>query len=234
MFDESVRQNLENFLLDKVSSSFNWGMCYMEYYNSSDDYSDEDFSAVRAACNADRYNNGVTKITLFYNDLPNWVIKIPILGNYYEEDDYHCDYICSGSEKENDYCLTEANYTREAAELGLGNCFAKTYYICTINEVDFYCSEKVTQVYNEKYPYKSKVSYTNPNSLDQAKNLMSNHYSYLDTEELALFVDAYGESIAERLIQFLYDYDVTDLHHGNLGFDVNDHIKIIDCSGWRD
>lgn len=234
MFNEDIRQTLENFLLDKVSSSFNWSMCYMEYYSESDDCSDEDFSGVCEACNANNYRSGVTKVTLFYNDLPDWVIKVPILGNYYEEDECHCDYECSGSEKENDYCLTEVNYTQEAVESGLGNCFAKTYYVCTINEVDFYCSERVAKVYNEKYPYKSKVSYTKPNSLQQAEQLMKNYDSFLATEELALFIDAYGESIAKKLIKFLLDFDISDLHHGNLGFDANDHIKIIDCAGWRD
>ena len=63
---------------------------------------------------------------------------------------------------------------------------------------------------------------------------MKNYDSFLATEELALFIDAYGESIAKKLIKFLLDFDITDLHHGNLGFDANDHIKIIDCAGWRD
>lgn len=234
MFNEEIRQKLENFLRNKIQSSFNIGMCYMQYCNEYDDYGDEDFSDVCVCCNAARYENGVTKITLFYEELPNWVIKIPILGNYYEEEDCHSNYEESGSNKENDYCLTEVNYCNEAFSYGIENCIAKTYYICNINDVDFYCSEKVAIVYHDKYPYRTTINYSKPNSLQQAKSLVACYDSYLDVQELALFVDAYGELIAENLLRFLYDFDVTDLHHGNLGFDAQDNIKIIDCAGWRD
>lgn len=234
MFNKQIRQELESFLRTKVRSFFNDDMCYIRYYDESDDCGDEDFSDACFGCGADRYENGVTKITLFYNELTDWVIKIPILGGYYEQEDYHEDYEESGSEKENDYCLTEVNYCQQAISYGIEECMAKTYYICKINDVDFYCSEKVAVVYHDKYPYRAKIDYSKPNSLQQAKNLMACYDSYLDTQELALFIDVYGELVAENLIRFLFDFDVTDLHHGNLGFDVNDKIKIIDCSGWRD
>ena len=234
MFSEQIRQELEKFLADKVRPSFSWEQCYMQYYNESDDCGDDDFSNVCFNCGADRYENGVTKITLFYNDLQDWVIKVPILGNYYEEDECHCDYEEAGFEKENDYCFAEMKYCEKAVEDDIADCFAKTYYVCTIDCIDFYCSEKIDVVYHDKYHYGDIVTYTKPHSYAEAKNLMMTYDSYLGVEELGLFVDAYGEWTAERLIKFLYDWEITDLHHGNLGFDVDGHIKIIDCAGWRD
>lgn len=234
MFNEEVRQELKMFLLNKIRSKLSENMCYMEYYSRSSDYSEEDFSDLCYTCGADRYDSGVTKVTLFYHDLQDWVIKVPILGCYYEAEYDYCDYEESGAEKANDYCLAEMDYCKEAVAAGIADCFAKTYYICNIDGIDFYCSEKVDLIYHDRYSYWSKINYTNPNSVEQAKSLMSMHDSYLDTAELALFIDAYGESMAEDLVRFLFDFGISDLHHGNLGFDANDYIKIIDCAGWRD
>ena len=234
MFTEAIRQDIENFLHTKVRSSLNEEMCYMWYENEYDDCGDEDFSGVCFACGADRYANGVSKITLFYNDLVDWVIKVPILGNYYEEEDDYRDYDQSGAIRENDYCLAELDYCEEALHQNIGQCFAKTYYVCNINGINFYCSEKVDIVYHDKYHYGDTVTYTKPHSYAQAKHLLACYDSYLAVEELALFVDAYGEQTTQQLIKFLYEWDIADLHHGNLGFDTNNNIKIIDCAGWRD
>lgn len=235
MFDETVRQHLKTFLLNKVRSDLNTSMCYMSYLDRYDDCGEEDFSAVCDCCNADSYYNGVSKITLFYNELPDWVIKVPILGSYYEDEDNYCDYTESGSTVENDYCLAEADYCQEAVKQNIGECFAKTYYICDIQGISFYCSEKVALVYRDVRFYDAdNITHTSPESMRRAQNLMSKYDSYLDTPQLALFIDAYGEHVTQTLLEFLFDFNVTDLHYGNLGFDADNHIKIIDCAGWRD
>lgn len=236
MFDSLVRQQIEDFLLEKVSNDFSIWRCYNWCCDAYDSCGEEDYSDVVFLCRANRYENGVTKIVLFYDDLPNWVIKIPILGNYIEEIDEYRDFSCSGTGSGNDYCLTEKEYTFDAINYGLENCFINTYYVCEINGVKFYCSPKIDKVYHDVFHYGDKKIYSKPDSFDQAKNLeyCCENECYLDIEDLAFFIDAYGEAVAEKLIRFLYDWDIHDLHHGNLGFDKQGNIKIIDCSGWRD
>lgn len=233
MFNEKIRTMLENFLRERIEDSFNSYKCYNWYVDHYDDCGEEDYSDVRFLCHADRYNNGVTKIVLFYDDLDDWVIKIPILGNYIEEDDEYCDFCNSGTTGDNDYCLTETEYCEDAVEFGIGDLFAKTYYVCNINGVNFYCSERINKTYCD---IRHLACYVHPESYTRAQTLKRScgYDCYLETKELGFFVDGYGELAAEKLIQFLQDWGIEDLHHGNLGFDKDGYIKIIDCAGWRD
>lgn len=237
MFNEQIRQRLQEFLTNKVEDYANTDMCYL-WHEDEDDYDGyDDYSDLAAACHADHYRNGVSKIVLFYDELHEWVIKVPIMGNYYEEEDYHEDFVASGYDSGNDYCRTEVEYCQEAINRDLAGCFALTFFVCTINDIPFYCSERIAKEYHDVYKSIQRIDYKKPNSLNYAKCICNSYARFevpLTEKILAIFVDNYDEDIASQLVDFLVEYHIDDLHLGNLGLDSHNQIKIIDCAGWRD
>lgn len=192
-------------------------------------------------CGADIYNYGCSKLVLFYEELPHWVVKIPFLGEYYEDSESWRDFECASLnnsypiDNDNDYCAVEAYLTEESYHYGLEDMFALTYFLTTINGVNIYISEKVENSYYSM----NRKSYKHANSASQAQWLRDSYCKtnvekyVLTAADLGFFIDEYGLSQTELLIAFLTDYSVEDLHHGNIGFDKYGKIKILDYSGFH-
>lgn len=231
MFNKTVREQLKNFLIETIHNP-DWQDCYIWCEDKDDDCGDCDYQVFSNECGADWYECGVSKICLFYENLKDWVIKVPILGYYYNEEDEYVDFTHSGGDKPNDYCSIEAEYCFQADKYGLGECFAKTYYICTLQGIDFYCSEKIEEpFYSRSSNACSDFSYISARDLI---NCYGKYNSPLNLDQLQFFIDSYGYELSEKLMQFLIDFDIQDLHNGNIGFDTVNNVKIIDCAGWRD
>lgn len=226
--------------LKRHITSLNSDSCYVWY----DDEGCEDEGHYEDLafhdCKADYYEYGCSKLVLFYEELPQWVIKIPFLGEYYEEDDTYREFECANKNDlfptadGNDYCAIEAYLTEEAAHYGLEDMFAQTFFLTEINGVKIYISQKIE---NNYYSCSSK-SLKDENSADQASWLRESYCKthmekyVLTAADLAFFIDSYGLWQTELLIAFLTDYCVDDLHHGNIGFDDNYNIKILDYSSF--
>lgn len=188
----------------------------------------------------DWINNGVSKIVISYNDLPNYVIKIPFKGKYDEYNDENAFFInadCYEKPYENvntwDYCESEANCYYDAEKYyGLGDMFAKTEYLGEIENTPVYISEKITILMSD-----TKVKNSNKHTEKIAKTLQSKYeidYSFCEGDGLLAFINCYGEERTEDLVSFLEEYGIEDLHNGNIGYDLYGNVKIIDYSGWYD
>ena len=238
MLAEKERKEIIYFLNQRMSN-LNLDDCYV--WHDEDGYEFEGhYDDIASSCRADDYAYGCSKLVLFYEALPNWVVKIPFIGEHYEEDNSWVDFQNANRYNlfpiadDNDYCAIEAYLAEEATEYGLEKMFAQTFFLTEINGVKIYLSEKIE---NDYYSCCCR-KYKDKNSARRAEWLRDS-YCKTDIEkyvltgvDLAFFIDAYGLWQTELLIAFLTDYKVEDLHHGNIGFDNNGNIKLIDYSGF--
>ena len=232
-----LTEELKKKMIDFLKVTLNlptdgvWAHYCEEGWDDDDWY--EDF---RYDCDADWVDHGASKIVLYYETFSKWVFKIPFRGEYNEEEDNYKNFIGANKhfpiELANDYCAGEAYITREAKRANLDSLFASTYFLCDICGTPIYVSEKVPHSRWTSPRWKDINS-----SLSIAKDI-SNFYrdtiyeTSLDEEVIALFIDAYGEEKTYELIDFLYCYQIKDLHNGNVGFSRDYKIKILDYSGF--
>ena len=123
-----------------------------------------------------------------------------------------------------DYCRIEAGNFKDAEEEGLGEYFAACYELCSIEPpsdydykglVTFYIQERAES--NSSKTSKTCEEYTGSDCNDDEDRVRS----------------LFGESEKiERLIEFLDDWNINDLHSGNFGYTVDGTPKIIDYSGY--
>ena len=238
MLENNEKEKIINFLQRRFSDDVTFYDCYVwhdEYdYEDSSHYEDVAYEKF----GADSFAYGCSKLVLFYEELPRWVVKIPFLGEYYSSEDSYNNYQNANSsdypiDVYNDYCAIEAFLAKESYGYHVEDMLAKTYYLMTVNDVDIYVSEKVENSY-----YDRSKTYRHADSPRQA-NLLRESYATtkeqycLSLDDLAFFIDSYGVYKTEMLISFIMDYQIEDLHHGNIGFDAYNNIKIIDYSGFH-
>lgn len=235
-FNERIRKELINFLTPRLSIPSDGIWCHYVYDGCEDDDWFEDFKYEQEA---DYVRHGCSKIVLFYDELPHWVIKIPFMGEYNEEDDSYQKFVGGNANfpiaQENDYCAGEAYITQEAEQYGLGEMFAKTYYLADFNNYPVYVSEKIEDSYWDgcrKRKWQNIFS-----SKEIARSIESSHRGLLDDTHmgesvLAHFIDIYGKFKTYDLLSFIRDMGINDLHNGNIGFTKDMQIKILDYSGY--
>ena len=227
IFTDEVQQQLIDFLSTKLC--FN-GELYSHYYD--DDYcEDEDwYDDIKDQCEADYIEHGASKIVLFYDEIPQWVVKLPLLGEYYEEADsfrYFDGVDRTYPTAEDDYCAAEAYLSQEAEKRGIGDMFAKTYYLFNCDGVAVYVSEKMSFDFYSQYNFRDKV-----HSTSLAIDVHNSFGSIMDSSAFARFFDAYDELKVYDLIAFIEDYAIYDLHNCNMGYDENWNIRLLDYSGF--
>lgn len=178
--------------------------------------------------------SGATKLCLFFDNIQEYVVKIPYVGAIYFNNDsfdevqeeYTNAGECVNSPCDSwDYCMTEAALFQEAKKLGIDKCFAGTYYIGSIDDFPIYVSSKVPNYVSGK---------SSPKAKELGKKIIDSkpqELGDLTSDSLGLFIDNYGYDIAKRMFDFLKEHKIKDMHSGNLGFTQDNHIKIIDyCS----
>lgn len=183
--------------------------------------------------------NGVSKIVISYNDIPNYVIKVPFKGRYNDCYDETELFTYASYEKPYtninawDYCESETNCYHDAKEYyDLGDMFAKTEYLGKIEDIPIYISEKITTLMSD-----TRVRNSSEHTEKIARSLRDKYeidWGFCEGKGLSAFIDCYGEKRAEELVSFLEEYDIGDLHEGNIGYDLYGNVKIIDYSGWYD
>ena len=183
--------------------------------------------------------NGVSKIVISYSGIPNYVIKVPFKGRYNDYDEETELFIDASYDKPYrnintwDYCEAEANCYHDAKEYyDLGDMFAKTEYLGKIEGIPIYISEKITTLVSD-----TCVRNSSKHTEKIAESLQDKYeidWGFREGSGLSAFIDCYGEKRTEELVSFLEEYDVSDLHDGNIGYDLYGNVKIIDYSGWYD
>ena len=173
---------------------------------------------------------GATKFVIFPEN-KNIVIKIPFNGFYKydseEQEEYFDPFFLS------DYCAKEAAIYKKAERKGIKKLFAKTKYggMTSNNETPFYISERVFCYENfyEEENFKDKKP--SKESFEKAKK---NSINGLPSRWLAIAYEYYGDTIVKKLLDFIAEEDINDLHDGNVGFRKNGAPVIFDYSGYSE
>ena len=161
---------------------------------------------------------GLYRTVFVFNDF-DWVLKIPQLTRF--------------SEKPND-CIMENLIYQLSKRMGFDKFFAAAAEL-----VPFECEWGTIPVYVMKKVYvdTNRVSdhfyslYNGDSEDDDDVEIWYNDNFDEITAVTQAFLDYYGDKEADRLFQFLNFAKVDDLHCGNVGYDEDDNLVIIDYAG---
>lgn len=224
---QSDLEDVFDFLKDKVNrlsfedtDSLNWRYEYedefeLEYYH--------EYITEKLGCS--KYDAGCSKLVLFFDEFPDIVIKIPFLGVRILDEDGD---IVTHRSFCKDYCDCEVNIYYDSFYYDLQDIFAAEKFIGLYNGVLFYAQERCDQEYcglrEVTEDSKSKAC-----KLSEKKKL--GKYSEL-RDYLPVIIDQYGEEYADRLLDFIEEKDISDLHDGNIAF-YHGVFKFIDYSSFE-
>lgn len=160
-------------------------------------------------------DRGISKGVIIFDDL-DWVVKFPLGVPSY-----------SGHTLI-DYCAKEYDVYTKALEIGLGSLFAPMYFLERYFGVDVYVMEKVEvdpeRIYSEHFD--SWASMSTATEGQHRLNFFEEH-----TMAITLF-DYHDESLIDKFICFCNNEGVGDLHSGNMGFNEDGTLVLIDYSGF--
>lgn len=168
--------------------------------------------------------SGSTKACIYSNDIDNWVIKASFdraTDPYYVKEDQVID-----------FCKVEAENYKAACEYGIGHFFAPTYIVKELDGVTI-CIQQRVEVDPEYYEDKFRNYYIEVYEIDEDEDYDLN----LEVEEEidAVFGGQVDDKLFDKLLAFIDNHDINDLHEENYGkvrgadgeYDV-----IIDFSGY--
>ena len=227
--------------VDLSSVIYGGSNCFSdEYYN---DEILEDFALeIGAEC-----ASGVSKMVFFFEEFPDYVIKIPFKGTSSQDENYEVSieeefrgadrYFSIPNVHSWDYCETEARYYDLAVLDGVEDFFAGTFFLGTIQKHPVYYSERVENSL-DNILWNDDALFADESSSKIAENLYR-EYGYNSTETytfkniISYMVEKYGEKRTDSFLHFLKTNHIQDFHDGNFGICSDGSIKIIDYSSWR-
>lgn len=179
---------------------------------------------------------GCSKAVLFYKYLHNYVIKIPYLGVYKDND--KCKFknakIWYLKDENWDYCRYEEEIYQKACESGIGKLFCGTRYLCDTDDFPIYVSEKSEDTIDTYSSH--KVSDKGRDYVRSKRSAKSNDiYPYcpgdMSDNTIGMFYDSWGKELTDALLDFLVDNSIDDCHSSNIAF-KDGKIRIIDYTGF--
>lgn len=207
-------------------------------------YDTDDYENIFQWCQTNRdkikssyqLKHGVSKLVFLFEDMKDWVVKIPFNGYYYssnytKEDEEWIDFINASDDYygEWDYCNTELEYYEKMKENDLECFLANTQYLCsTLNYYPIYIQEKVT-------PQKEDTKKRTPSQ--KSLNLVNEKRYHVNRIWAATAIDFYGIEKTEKFIDYIeniYPRMGYDLHDGNYGYRADGSPCLIDFSGWEE
>ena len=165
---------------------------------------------------------GTYRHTFIFDDC-DWVLKIPRkIGEHNYND-----------------CEIEVMVYKLAEKYGLHHFFAPAAKLvpfnCNLGEIPIYVMKKV--VVDEDRVSDHFYSLYDGDSEDEedVNEWYENNFDEVDATMQA-FVDYYGGAEADILQKFLNNIHINDIHSGNVGYDEDDNLIIIDYAGysWED
>jgi hypothetical protein len=218
-------------------------------------HEDEDYDAeIRSIIGLYDYHSGATKIVFTLDDIPGYVFKIPFNGEmvyddwdaenhtYIKDPDkeyYEYGFVSNWNDyfAEKDLDVPRANHCEweyilysEAKDAGLEKFFTSIAPITHIGFQPVYVSEYCPTIF-EEIEDETGVS---KDSMDRSATLLKENKCgpFDNCEMLALFIDAYGFDEVLKLLNFLVEYKIKDLHSENIGLLPNGKPVILDYAGF--
>ena len=205
-----------------------------DYDSDSEEVTDrtcyQNYQEIADFVGAEDYKNGASKLVLFFNEFPQYIIKIPLFGcaevdcdGYLDEDGTVSPDKLAYIEYEKNYCEEEAHIYKEAKAKGIEEFFAKTEFLITIEGIDIYCSKKVVRA--SKYELQRE-------KLDEAKSLRNYYEVDLPYSYIAQMLVYTSVSKIKVLLSFIHEYSIWDLIDDNVFIDKDGHVQLVDYSSF--
>ena len=214
---EEVQQFMNQFLQDAV----NYGLGEWLVNPNRNIYANAEHTEM--ICNLKKDYDfsiefGTYRHTFIFDDC-DWVLKIPRkIGEHNYND-----------------CEIEVMVYKLAEKHGLHHFFAPAAQLasfsCSLGEIPIYVMKKV--VVDEDRVSDHFYSLYDEDSEDEedVSEWYENNFDEIDATMQA-FVDYYGGAEADILQNFLNKVDINDIHSGNVGYDEDDNLIIIDYAGY--
>lgn len=232
--------DFKDFILERFSKVNLDNLAYCPHYR--DDYYDEIieddgwviFDLIANEVGAEWVRSGASKVVFAFAEYPDVVVKIPFIGNGVYDDNnifLYEDHIfdgvqnCWGGESWN-YCQYEADLYKEACKRDLGRFFFSTEELCTIGDTQFYVSDRA----NTEFEY----GIVTPSGDSWNKAKWAYKTSPINEDCLAVLYEQNPTDEVDELIDFLNEYYLNDFHWGNLGYNDDNYLCLLDYSGYKE
>jgi hypothetical protein len=167
------------------------------------------------------YHFGISKVCIIPMGA-DYVIKIPFEGQEMLDNEspygetYYEDFYCANTTAHSswDYCFTEVSYYNEAKKEHINKCFCKTRLLGLINYHPIYIQERAI-TFREK---NGDLDYKSEKSIKMKKYCEEHRFRCFDPEWLADVFEYYGAKTFNKLMNFIDEYDIMDLHTDNIGY----------------
>ena len=152
-----------------------------------------------------RFTNGVSRGVFIFDD-SDYVVKFSLTEDYTS-------------------FINEQELYLEAKMYGVEKFFAPITYLCTIGGFEFYAQKKVKSG--------TRMDTDGENLSEASISLLNgcNDTSFCQNDLFDDFYDCYEEKELCKLIDFINDYNINDIHYKNVGF-LNNLPIIIDYAGY--
>lgn len=234
----SISKFLQERLENTGIPSFENICCHL--VDDDEDTLDGEYAEFARLMGASDWDNGATKLVLWFDEIPDYVVKIPFYGRiHHEMDDNGCweeieSYSYHGADMAtifrdvpcDDYCAVESRVYEEAFNMDMAQFFAQTFFLMEKFGVAFYLSRKID---NTLWSSHFNVS---DGSLVRASRMSYTGFS--ESHIVACFIECYGEKDTQTLVEFVEAVNITDLHDDNVGITADGKVVIIDYSGYNE
>ena len=174
------------------------------------------------------YFSGASKAVLVPKET-DYVIKMPFTG-YFSDEEWENNFVnFEGTKNEEnnwDYCLKETHIYQKAENAKVEKVFLKTTYEGTINNFPIYSQPKVSNFVEDGYVTCSKEEIESTREKVKKKN-----FNIFSPTWLFHAFNYYGEDYIFRLLSFIKEEEICDLHSGNLGW-IGEQPVIVDYAGF--
>lgn len=169
---------------------------------------------------------GASKFIIISNEWDK-IVKIPFNGMFYCNDKNE-DVDIFNYFKIKDYCAREASIYADAVAFGVSEFFAETKFggVTEESKTPFYISERVYEFDDVSKSDKIKPSKETINKIKEYK------FYDISSKWLACAYEYYGGDAVKKLIDFIEEEEISDLHNGNIGFRADGAPVIFDYSSY--
>lgn len=202
-----------------------------------DTYHDDIISHLdQTVFNLSDYGEGCTKLVLMPKNC-DFVVKIPFFGENYDSKTGTYIQFSGAREPEGwNYCEVESILYTYAKEKKVENYFLETRCIGFVHGYPIYAQELATTLnrtkpsdYDDDLSVEERTRNTKIRELCRKRNAKCFNATWI-----ADFIDYYSEEEWFKLNKFLYDFDITDLHTENIGYNSAGAPTVMDYAGYRD
>lgn len=194
-------------------------------------------------------DKGSSKVCLFFDSLPDKVIKIPLIHNVSKQQekimarDYYFSNKRTNYYVNQDLCALEVQNYHNAQRAGIDNFFAAEEFVMNYHGVPVYIQDKVKYNYIDSERYMEDwEDCEEPEELEVLKKIdkiveEKRYGKIIDIllESIGFVIDLYnysGEETFVSILDFLYYNDINDLHEENIGYGFNGNPMFFDYSGF--